>query len=72
MARSPQRRLVISLAQVGDSAVISIEDSGHGFGLHSCIVEAKALNGTVTADSPGPGQGSRFVLWLPRPRDPDG
>jgi PAS domain S-box-containing protein len=39
--------------------------SGHGFGLHSGALAAKELGGTLTASSPGPGQGATFVLDLP-------
>jgi signal transduction histidine kinase len=40
--------------------------SGHGFGLHSAALAARELGGTLTADSPGAGQGATFVLELPR------
>jgi PAS domain S-box-containing protein len=39
--------------------------SGHGFGLHSCALAAKALGGRLTAHSGGPGRGAEFVLELP-------
>jgi PAS domain S-box-containing protein len=39
--------------------------SGHGFGLHSCALAAKAMGGTVRAQSDGPGKGARFTLDLP-------
>ncbi|MFM9996154.1 MAG: ATP-binding protein [Phycisphaerales bacterium] len=38
---------------------------GHGFGLHSCALAAKELQGALTVSSPGPGQGSTFTLVLP-------
>ena len=38
---------------------------GHGFGLHSSANAAKELGGTLTAQSDGPGLGSRFTLQLP-------
>jgi predicted ATPase/signal transduction histidine kinase len=38
---------------------------GHGFGLHSCAMAAKEMGGTLTAHSPGPGQGAIFTLLLP-------
>ena len=38
---------------------------GHGFGLHSSANAAKELGGTLTAQSDGPGLGSRFTLHLP-------
>lgn len=41
-------------------------DRGHGFGLHSSALSAKALGGRIEAHSEGPGQGARFELLLPR------
>ncbi len=38
---------------------------GHGFGLHSGALAARALGGTLTADSDGPGCGATFTLELP-------
>ena len=38
---------------------------GHGFGLHSCVLAAKEMQGTLTAHSDGPGQGAAFTLELP-------
>jgi PAS domain S-box-containing protein len=38
---------------------------GHGFGLHSCVLAAKAMQGAITAHSDGPGQGATFTLELP-------
>ena len=38
---------------------------GHGIGLHSAMIAAKNLNGTLQAYSDGPGQGATFVLDLP-------
>lgn len=39
--------------------------SGHGFGLHSCALAAKAMGATLRAHSDGPGKGARFTLDLP-------
>jgi signal transduction histidine kinase len=39
--------------------------NGHGFGLHSCALAAKEMNGTLTARSEGPGKGAVFTLELP-------
>jgi signal transduction histidine kinase len=39
--------------------------SGHGFGLHSSLLAAKAMGGTLAGHSDGPGLGSRFTLELP-------
>lgn len=38
---------------------------GHGFGLHSCILAAREMGGSLTAHSEGPGQGAIFTLELP-------
>jgi len=38
---------------------------GHGFGLHSCALATKAMGGTLTARSDGPGKGASFTLLLP-------
>jgi PAS domain S-box-containing protein len=38
---------------------------GHGFGLHSSALAAKALGGSLDAESAGPGQGATFTLTLP-------
>lgn len=39
--------------------------NGHGFGLHSCALAAKEMQGTITAHSDGPGRGAAFTLELP-------
>lgn len=38
---------------------------GHGFGLHSCILAAREMGGSLTAHSEGLGQGATFTLELP-------
>ena len=38
---------------------------GHGFGLHSCVLAAKEMGGTLFAHSDGPGTGATFTLELP-------
>jgi signal transduction histidine kinase len=38
---------------------------GHGFGLHSCVLAAKEMGGSLTAHSDGPGKGATFALELP-------
>jgi PAS domain S-box-containing protein len=38
---------------------------GHGFGLHSSALAAKALGGSLNVESAGPGQGATFTLTLP-------
>ncbi len=39
--------------------------TGHGFGLHSSALAARDMDGTLTAQSNGPGTGATFVLDLP-------
>ena len=39
--------------------------SGHGFGLHSSALAAKVMGGSLSASSPGEGQGATFTLDLP-------
>lgn len=38
---------------------------GHGFGLHSSLAAARAMDGDLTAQSDGPGLGATFTLDLP-------
>ncbi len=38
---------------------------GHGFGLHSCAIAARALGGSLEAHSDGPGKGATFTLEIP-------
>lgn len=38
---------------------------GHGFGLHSCALAAKAMGGSLRAQSAGRGLGATFTLELP-------
>ena len=39
--------------------------NGHGFGLHGAALAAKALGGSLTVHSDGPGKGAAFTLRLP-------
>jgi two-component system sensor histidine kinase ChiS len=39
--------------------------NGHGFGLHSCVLAAQEMGGTLSAHSDGPGLGATFTLELP-------
>jgi signal transduction histidine kinase len=46
---------------------------GHGFGLHSCAVAARAMGGSLGVESAGPGLGATFTLEFPyRPEEPAG
>lgn len=38
---------------------------GHGFGLHSCALAAREMEGTLTVASGGPGLGACFTLAVP-------
>jgi len=40
--------------------------SGHGFGLHSAVIAAQQLGGSLRAESAGLGHGATFILELPR------
>jgi signal transduction histidine kinase len=39
--------------------------NGHGFGLHSCALAARAMDGQLTVHSMGLGKGATFTLDLP-------
>jgi signal transduction histidine kinase/ligand-binding sensor domain-containing protein len=39
--------------------------TGHGFGLHNAANTARAMGGSLTPQSPGPGQGATFTFDLP-------
>jgi signal transduction histidine kinase len=39
--------------------------SGNGFGLHSCVIAAQEMGGSLTAQSDGAGLGSTFTLEIP-------
>jgi NO-binding membrane sensor protein with MHYT domain len=39
--------------------------TGHGYGLHSCMLNAHELGGTLKVESKGEGQGATFILELP-------
>ena len=43
----------------------STRKDGHGFGLHSSILAAQDMGGSLTVNSTGPGTGARFALDLP-------
>ncbi|MFM2347493.1 MAG: hypothetical protein RL654_2246 [Pseudomonadota bacterium] len=45
---------------------------GHGFGLHSCIVAAREMDGDLQVRSAGAGTGATFVLVLPVQTGGDG
>ncbi|HEX5738561.1 MAG TPA: ATP-binding protein [Hydrogenophaga sp.] len=37
----------------------------HGFGLHSCVLAAQEMGGSLHVHSDGPGQGASFILEVP-------
>lgn len=39
--------------------------TGHGFGLHSCVMAAQEMGGSLSAHSSGTGQGATFTLDVP-------
>ena len=43
----------------------STRKNGNGFGLHSCVLAAQEMGGTLSAHSPGRGEGATFVLEVP-------
>ncbi|MES2118741.1 MAG: ATP-binding protein [Pseudomonadota bacterium] len=43
----------------------STRAGGHGFGLHSCALAARAMGGQLSAHSDGAGSGATFTLELP-------
>jgi signal transduction histidine kinase len=43
----------------------STRKDGHGFGLHSSILAAQDMGGTLSAQSEGQGKGASFMLEIP-------
>jgi len=43
----------------------STRKGGHGFGLHSSILAAQDMGGSLTVESEGPGRGATFTLEIP-------
>ncbi|MBW1881047.1 MAG: HAMP domain-containing histidine kinase, partial [Deltaproteobacteria bacterium] len=43
----------------------STKERGHGFGLHASAAAARAMAGSLTCRSDGPGKGATFVLEIP-------
>jgi signal transduction histidine kinase len=39
--------------------------NGHGFGLHSCVLAAQEMGGSLSAHSDGSGRGASFTLEIP-------
>ncbi len=53
-----------NLAKIFTHGFTTKED-GHGFGLHSAMLAAKEMGGSLTVHSEGAGRGATFVLELP-------
>jgi C4-dicarboxylate-specific signal transduction histidine kinase len=69
-------RLQVAVADTGEGIApenlirifahgFTTKKDGHGFGLHSCVLAAKEMGGTLNAHSDGPGSGATFTLELP-------
>jgi signal transduction histidine kinase len=43
----------------------STKKGGHGFGLHSSVLAAQDMGGSLSAQSEGPGKGAVFILEIP-------
>lgn len=43
----------------------STKKGGHGFGLHSSVLAAQDMGGSLSAQSDGPGKGAVFILEIP-------
>ena len=43
----------------------STKKGGHGFGLHSSVLAAQDMGGSLRAESDGPGKGAVFILEIP-------
>jgi signal transduction histidine kinase len=46
-------------------AGFTTKSSGHGFGLHGCLLAMNDMKGTIIAKSPGHNKGAAFILELP-------
>jgi sensor histidine kinase regulating citrate/malate metabolism len=40
-------------------------DGGNGFGLHFCATSLQSINGSINAESDGPGTGATFFVYIP-------
>ncbi|WP_272426852.1 sensor histidine kinase [Polyangium jinanense] len=76
LARPAEDRVRIQIIDNGvgiDSALLTkifqhgftTRKGGHGFGLHSSALVARAMGGTLAAESEGPGHGATFTLEFP-------
>lgn len=74
--RAPEERVRLQVIDSGegiDPALLtrifqhgfSNRTGGHGFGLHSCAMAARALGGSLSAHSEGLGKGATFTLEIP-------
>ncbi|MBM7116173.1 two-component system sensor histidine kinase NtrB [Archangium primigenium] len=76
IAARPEERLLIQVTDNGPGISrehlpriftqgFTTKKDGHGFGLHTSALAALEMDGTLTCDSPGPGQGATFTIDLP-------
>lgn len=76
LIHSDERQLVLSVRDNGigiNSTYITqifghgftTKETGHGFGLHSCALDAQSLGGSLSATSDGVGSGAMITLTLP-------
>jgi signal transduction histidine kinase len=75
-ALTPKRALRIAVADNGEGIAqenltrvfshgFTTRKNGHGFGLHSCVLAAQEMGGSLTVHSAGVGQGAEFTLEIP-------
>jgi len=75
LKRAGEGRLHVVVADTGEGIAtenltrifahgFTTKKDGHGFGLHSCVLAAKEMGGTLQVASDGPGQGAAFTLEL--------
>ncbi|MFC5498482.1 ATP-binding protein [Caenimonas terrae] len=73
---TPEHSLRITVADNGEGIApenlalvfshgFTTRSNGHGFGLHSCVLAAQEMGGSLTARSAGIGQGATFTLEVP-------
>ncbi|HUG22545.1 sensor histidine kinase [Piscinibacter sp.] len=71
-----EKRLQVSVIDTGEGIAsenltrifahgFTTKKDGHGFGLHSCVLAAREMDGTLSAHSDGLGHGAAFTLELP-------
>lgn len=69
LARGDEKRIFEKFYRVGDEMVRKAP--GSGLGLFLAREMAEAMGGSITAESPGPGQGTTFRVFLPLAEERD-